>query len=101
MIRYVYFSASDQCFRVDDDDDDGKLWELSCSKTSASQHYETYADIAIFQADTVTGSGEGVSAICPQGTVEGLTYSNDTNAAFRSTGDFAGPCGQTYDNLPY
>ena len=53
------------------------------------------------QADTVTGSGEGLSTTCPQGTVEGLVYSNDTNAAFRSTGDFAGPCGQTYEDLPY
>ena len=48
----------------------------------------------------MTGTGEGISTVCPQGTVEGLTYSNDTNPAFRSTGDFAGPCGQTYDDLP-
>lgn len=60
-----------------------------------------YEGCVINQASTVTGSGEGVSTVCPQGTVEGLAYSNDTNAAFRSTGDFAGPCGQTYDNLPY
>lgn len=49
----------------------------------------------------MTGTGEGISAFCPQGTVEGLIYSNDTDPAFRSTGNFAGPCGQVYDDLPY
>ncbi|KAF6218114.1 hypothetical protein HO133_006072 [Letharia lupina] len=60
-----------------------------------------YEGCVVDQATTVTGSGDGISTVCPQGTVEGLTYSNDTNPAFRSTGDFAGPCGQTYDDLPY
>lgn len=45
-------------------------------------------------------TGEGKSTTCPYGTVEGLVYTPNTDAAFRSTGNFAGPCGQSYENLP-
>ena len=77
------------------------VWKLSSCKIDTESNLKYYTDVAFSKADTVTGSGEGVSTTCPQGTVEGLVYSNDTNPAFRSTGDFAGPCGQTYDDLPY
>ncbi|KUL82473.1 hypothetical protein ZTR_10203 [Talaromyces verruculosus] len=46
-----------------------------------------------------SASGEQVSTACPAGIFNGLTYEQDTNPAFRSTGNIAGPCGQTYNNL--
>ncbi|KAH6642081.1 hypothetical protein C7974DRAFT_94827 [Boeremia exigua] len=45
------------------------------------------------------GSGVGVSVSCPSGLFSGLTYTLDTSPAFRSTGDFAGPCGVQYNNF--
>jgi len=44
----------------------------------------------------VNGNVQGESEQCPQGTIEGLTYGNDTNPAFRSTGNIVGPCGGSY-----
>ncbi|OKL62116.1 hypothetical protein UA08_02368 [Talaromyces atroroseus] len=44
-------------------------------------------------------SGQQVSHVCPAGTFNGLSYANDTNPASRSTGNIAGPCAQTYNNL--
>lgn len=58
-----------------------------------------YQGCVIQQADNVTGSGLGISNVCPKGYIAGLTYNRDTNPPFRSTGDIAGPCGQTYNNL--
>lgn len=46
-----------------------------------------------------SASGEQVSTACPAGVFNGLAYEQDTNPAFRSTGNIAGPCGQTYNNL--
>ena len=83
-------------FSVPDNEDDPR--EISTPIPQPSRG--AYADFVSIQANIVNGSGEGISTTCPQGTVEGLTYSNDANPAFRSTGDFAGPCGQTYNNLP-
>jgi len=39
---------------------------------------------------------QGASEQCPQGTVGGLMYGNNTNPAFRSTGNIVGPCGSAY-----
>lgn len=44
----------------------------------------------------VNGKVQGESEQCPQGTIGGLTYGNDTNPAFRSTGNIVGPCGGSY-----
>ena len=48
------------------------------------------------QGVDVLGSGEGVSASCPSGKIRGLTYGPDGVPPFRSTGDLAGPCGESY-----
>ena len=48
---------------------------------------------------TVSGTYPGVSDVCPNGNIPGLTYSPDMNPPFRSTGDIAGPCGTTYNNI--
>ncbi|KAI4175265.1 MAG: hypothetical protein LQ343_001801 [Gyalolechia ehrenbergii] len=61
--------------------------------------YYFYQGCVVQQADNFTGSGSGVSNVCPEGRIDGLTYNPDTNPPFRSTGDIAGPCGQTYSNL--
>jgi len=45
------------------------------------------------------GEEEEVNAQCPQGTIEGLSYGNDTDPAFRSTGNIVGPCGASYFGL--
>jgi len=45
------------------------------------------------------GEEEGVNAQCPQGQIEGLAYGNDTDPAFRSTGNIVGPCGVSYFGL--
>ena len=47
----------------------------------------------------MTGTGIGVSSVCPNGAIGGLTYGPDSNPPFRSTGDIAGPCGQSYTNF--
>jgi hypothetical protein len=49
--------------------------------------------------DLTSASGLGVSNSCPNGLFTGLTYAPDTMPAFRSTGNFAGPCGMTYNDL--
>ncbi|RAO68123.1 uncharacterized protein BHQ10_004135 [Talaromyces amestolkiae] len=46
-----------------------------------------------------SASGEQVSTACPAGIFNGLTYEQDTDPAFRSTGNIVGPCGQTYNDL--
>lgn len=46
-----------------------------------------------------SASGKQVSTACPAGIFNGLTYEQDTDPAFRSTGNIAGPCGQTYNDL--
>jgi hypothetical protein len=46
-----------------------------------------------------SASGDDTSRVCPAGTFTGLSYSNDTNPAFRSSGNIAGPCGQVYNNM--
>ncbi|KAL8822369.1 MAG: hypothetical protein Q9191_006896 [Dirinaria sp. TL-2023a] len=63
--------------------------------------YYFYEGCVIQQASAPTGTGVGVSDVCPQGQIAGLTYSRDDTAdpPFRSTGDIAGPCGAVYDDL--
>ncbi|KAI4102069.1 MAG: hypothetical protein L6R37_004575 [Teloschistes peruensis] len=61
--------------------------------------YYFYEGCVIQQADMYNGTGIGVSPVCPKGQIAGLTYNRDANPPFRSTGDIAGPCGQTYNNL--
>lgn len=58
-----------------------------------------YEGRVIVQAQTVIGTGVGVSDVCPNGKIKGLVYSPDSNAPFRSTGDIAGPCGVQYNDL--
>jgi hypothetical protein len=59
-----------------------------------------YEGCVVSQAtDLSSASGQQVSNVCPSGTFDDLTYNNDTAPAFRSTGNIAGPCGQTYNNL--
>ncbi|KAH8811072.1 hypothetical protein F5884DRAFT_854434 [Xylogone sp. PMI_703] len=55
----------------------------------------------VSQASNLTSaSGEGVTSSCPAGTFRGLTYGPDNaTQIFGSTGDIAGPCGQSYTNL--
>ena len=60
--------------------------------------YYFYEGCVVGQADAV-GNGVGINDVCPTGQFQGLTYRNDSGADFRSTGDFAGPCGMTYNNL--
>ena len=48
--------------------------------------------------DLGSASGQGNSTLCPAGTFNELTYGPDVNPVFRSTGNFAGPCGQRYTN---
>lgn len=60
-----------------------------------------YEGCVVQQAVNVTESdgnvgGNGESEQCPQGVIEGLTYGNDTDPAFRSTGNIVGPCGMSY-----
>ncbi|KAI4199982.1 MAG: hypothetical protein LQ350_004244 [Teloschistes chrysophthalmus] len=62
-------------------------------------YYYFYEGCVISQAGTYTGTGIGVSSVCPNGQIAGLTYNPDANPPFRSTGAIAGPCGQTYNNL--
>lgn len=66
-------------------------------------YWYSYEGCVVSQAtnSSLTGSasGEHVGKTCPAGTFKGLTYEQDTNPAFRSTGNIAGPCGQTYNNL--
>ena len=48
-------------------------------------------------ADPTKFNGTGAAtSTCPQGKITGLEYERDTSASFRSDGDFAGPCGETY-----
>ncbi|KAL8834748.1 MAG: hypothetical protein Q9170_003625 [Blastenia crenularia] len=61
--------------------------------------YYSYEGCVVSQATEVMGTGPGISNVCPNGKFAGLTYSPDTNPPFRSTGDIAGPCGTTYNNL--
>ncbi|KAL8714993.1 MAG: hypothetical protein Q9225_006446 [Loekoesia sp. 1 TL-2023] len=61
--------------------------------------YYFYQGCVVQQATEVTGTGARVSDVCPNGKIAGLTYNPDMNPPFRSTGDIAGPCGQTYNNL--
>ncbi|KAL8947757.1 MAG: hypothetical protein Q9222_005997 [Ikaeria aurantiellina] len=61
--------------------------------------YYFYQGCVVSQAISVTGTGPGVSDVCPNGQIAGLTYNRDTNPPFRSTGNIAGPCGQTYNNF--
>ncbi|KAL8677472.1 MAG: hypothetical protein Q9186_006113 [Xanthomendoza sp. 1 TL-2023] len=58
-----------------------------------------YQGCVVQQPSEVIGTGPGISAVCPNGQIAGLTYSRDTAPPFRSQGDIAGPCGQTYNNL--
>ncbi len=63
-------------------------------------YYFSYEGCVISQANPGSvGDGIGISSVCPTGQFGGLTYRNDSNPDFRSTGDFAGPCGMTYNNL--
>lgn len=49
------------------------------------------------QAVNVTSVDEKTeSEVCPSGVVEGLSYGNDSDPAFHSTGNIVGPCGGAY-----
>ncbi|KAL8849158.1 MAG: hypothetical protein Q9221_005835 [Calogaya cf. arnoldii] len=61
--------------------------------------YYEYQGCVVQQPTEIIGTGPGVSTVCPNGQIAGLTYNRDTNPPFRSTGNIAGPCGQTYNNL--
>lgn len=63
------------------------------------QAYWYFYQGCVVQQANVEGSGIGVSSSCPSGLFDGLAYVPDTSPAFRSTGDFAGPCGVRYENL--
>ncbi|KAI4120363.1 MAG: hypothetical protein LQ338_007072 [Usnochroma carphineum] len=63
------------------------------------QAYWYFYQGCVINAVTVNSTGPGISNICPNGQIPGLTYSPGSNPPFRSTGDIAGPCGQTYNNL--
>lgn len=39
-----------------------------------------------------------VGATCPNGVLSGLVYGNDQAPAYGTTGNIAGPCGQSYVN---
>ncbi|KAI0009403.1 hypothetical protein F4779DRAFT_582735 [Xylariaceae sp. FL0662B] len=59
-----------------------------------------YEGCVVSQATNLTaGTGEHTSSTCPVGTFQGLTYGPDVAPAFRSTGNIAGPCGQSYTNF--
>lgn len=58
-----------------------------------------YEGCVVQQATAAAGNGIGNSTQCPSGQLVGLTYTNDTAPAFRSTGNIAGPCGVSYSNL--
>ncbi|KAI4236864.1 MAG: hypothetical protein L6R40_006054 [Gallowayella cf. fulva] len=58
-----------------------------------------YQGCVVQQPTEVIGTGPGVSEVCPNGQIAGLTYARDTTPPFRSQGQIAGPCGQTYNNL--
>ncbi|KAI1378144.1 hypothetical protein F4677DRAFT_458818 [Hypoxylon crocopeplum] len=49
--------------------------------------------------DLSPGTGDNASTSCPAGTFDGLAYGPDVNPAFHSTGNIAGPCGQSYTNF--
>ena len=79
----------------------------SCCKTCffeipycVQAYWYFYQGCVVSQA-TVLGSANGVqsSSTCPSGLLGALTYAKDTNPAFRSTGNFAGPCGVEYANV--
>ena len=59
----------------------------------------SYQGCVVQQAVAPTGTGVGVSSVCPNGKISGLTYNRDSGADVRSTGDIAGPCGQFYNNF--
>ncbi|KAL8915742.1 MAG: hypothetical protein Q9172_006706 [Xanthocarpia lactea] len=59
----------------------------------------SYQGCVVQLATEVVGTGPGVSSVCPNGQIAGLTYNPDTSPPFRSQGNIAGPCGQTYNNL--
>ncbi|KAL9019520.1 MAG: hypothetical protein Q9185_003220 [Variospora sp. 1 TL-2023] len=61
--------------------------------------YYDYQGCVVRQPAAPTGTGLGVSAVCPNGKFAGLTYTPDVAPPFRSQGQFAGPCGQVYNNL--
>lgn len=64
-------------------------------------YWYSYEGCVVSQATNTTGkgTGKGVSAVCPVGTLAGLTYGPDVQPAFRSTGNIVGPCGVGYDNF--
>lgn len=61
--------------------------------------YYSYQGCVVQLATEVVGTGPGISSVCPNGQIAGLTYNPDTSPPFRSQGNIAGPCGQTYNNL--
>ena len=57
----------------------------------------SYEGCVVMTADPTKFNGTGAAtSTCPQGKITGLEYERDTSASFRSDGDFAGPCGETY-----
>jgi hypothetical protein len=67
--------------------------------TNCIQAYWYFYEGCVVQQAGAQGSGAGISNSCPSGLFAGLMYVPDNSPAFRSTGDFAGPCGVQYNNL--
>ncbi|KAG6999514.1 mannan endo-1,4-beta-mannosidase B [Physcia stellaris] len=59
-----------------------------------------YEGCVVSQAmDLGSATGLGNSTSCPAGAFGGSSYGPDVNPAFRSTGNFVGPCGERYANF--
>lgn len=63
-------------------------------------YWYSYEGCVVMSADPAQFNGTGAStSTCPQGEIVGLEYDMDNSPAFRSTGNIAGPCGQSYRDL--
>ncbi|RYP92215.1 hypothetical protein DL770_001634 [Monosporascus sp. CRB-9-2] len=63
-------------------------------------YWSPYQGCVVSQAtNAAADTGHHVTCSCPVGTFEGLIYGPDVRPAFRSTGNIAGPCGQSYTNF--
>ncbi|RYP08275.1 hypothetical protein DL764_002009 [Monosporascus ibericus] len=70
---------------------------LFAVESRVQTYWFSYQGCAVSRAtNAAAGTGHHVTGSCPVGTFEGLTYGPDVRPAFRSTGNIAGPCGQSY-----
>ena len=58
-----------------------------------------YQGCVVQQADTPTTTGEGMSNVCSNGKISGLTYDFDMTPLFRSTANIAGPSDTNHTNV--